>query len=60
MALSLRATWRDKIGSNFKQGDTLFEVGLPDHLRVELSVAERDIQDVKVGQSGKLATEQSS
>jgi hypothetical protein len=37
-------------------GEELFEVVPNDVLRLEAKVAERDIQDVKVGASGRLAT----
>jgi len=39
-----------------KREDQLMVVGQPDKLKGELRVAERDIQDVKVGAEGDLAT----
>jgi multidrug resistance efflux pump len=52
----LQGDLKNKIGSTVKEGDPLIEVGKRDKLRGELKVAERDIQDVKVGQKGKLRT----
>lgn len=46
----------DKQGSKVEQGKPLFEVGQPHQLRAELSVDERDIQDLKLGQKGYVAT----
>lgn len=46
----------DKQGSKIEQGKPLFEVGRPSQLRAELSIDERDIQDVKLGQHGNIAT----
>ena len=46
----------EKRGSVFKQGEPLMEMGTSSDLRVEIAVAERDIQDVEVGRKGKLAT----
>jgi multidrug efflux pump subunit AcrA (membrane-fusion protein) len=54
--LVLKGDLEDKQGSPVKQGDVLFEVGKPEKLRAEIYVAERDIQDVKVGQHGRVAT----
>lgn len=54
--LVLQGDLKDKINAPVKQGDPLLEVGKRDKLRGELKVAERDIQDVKVGQSGMLRT----
>jgi len=47
---------KDKIGSAVKLGDQLMVIGQPEKLKGELRVAERDIQDVKAGSVGKLAT----
>lgn len=47
---------KDKRGSVFRQGDPLMEMGATNDLRLEISVAERDIQEVKPGARGKLAT----
>jgi pyruvate/2-oxoglutarate dehydrogenase complex dihydrolipoamide acyltransferase (E2) component len=50
---------KDKTGSAIKVGEQLFEVAQLDHLQAELSVEDRDMQDVmkviQVGK-GKLAT----
>ena len=40
-----------------KQGDELFIVGAGNGLRAKLSVSERDIQYLKPGQHGELASE---
>ena len=45
-----------KVGDMFSPRDVMFEIGPVNDLKVELSVAERDIQDLKVGQPGKIAT----
>ncbi|MCC6239222.1 MAG: HlyD family efflux transporter periplasmic adaptor subunit [Phycisphaerales bacterium] len=52
----LRGDLKDKIGSPVKMGDVMFEIGQQTPLEAELEVAERDIQQVKVGQKGYLAT----
>lgn len=52
----LEGDLRDKVGSPVKLGDQLMVIGQPDKLKGELRVAERDIQDVKKGYEGKLAT----
>jgi multidrug efflux pump subunit AcrA (membrane-fusion protein) len=46
----------EKRGSVFKQGEPLIEMAANNDLRVEIAVAERDIQDVEVGKKGRLAT----
>jgi multidrug resistance efflux pump len=46
----------DQVLAPKKQGDELFVVASDNSLRPELSVSERDIQDLKEGQHGKLAT----
>jgi len=46
----------DRIGSRVRQGDELCVVGQPDLLKVEMSVPERDIEQVKVGQKTWIAT----
>ena len=43
-------------GQKTQLGDNLFEITPDDRLRVELTVAERDIQDVKANAKGRLAT----
>jgi RND family efflux transporter MFP subunit len=45
-----------KRGQVFRLGDALMEVGQPGSLKAELHVAERDIQDVRIGARGELAT----
>jgi hypothetical protein len=47
---------RDKIGSPLKVGEVMMEVADPGRLRVELAVQDRDIQDVRLAQTGALAT----
>jgi RND family efflux transporter MFP subunit len=46
----------DQVLAPKKQGDELFTVAATSGLRANLSVSERDIQDLHVGQQGKLAT----
>src|SRR4029453_6212881 len=48
--------WQDKKFSPVKKGDELFKVGRKDSFRLEMSVPERDIQDVKAGAKGYLGT----
>lgn len=43
------------IGAPVKQGDTLFEIAPLDGYRVMLQVDERDVGEVALGQSGRLA-----
>lgn len=52
----LRGDLMDKRDAQVKQGDMLMEIGQRDDLEVELMVAERDIQDIRVGETGQLAT----
>jgi hypothetical protein len=52
----LKGDLEDKQGSPVKQGDVLFEIGNPSSLEAEIYVAERDIQDVKELEHGRLAT----
>ncbi|WP_428937107.1 efflux RND transporter periplasmic adaptor subunit [Fontivita pretiosa] len=47
---------KDRRHSVFRQGEPLFEIGQLDKLRVELAVADRDIQDVHENRAGRLAT----
>jgi multidrug resistance efflux pump len=48
---------KEKRGSVFKQGEPLMEMAATGNdLRVEIAVAERDIQDVQLGAKGTLAT----
>lgn len=52
----LKGDLADRIRGPVDQGDELFVIGDPADLEVELSVAERDIQNMKVGQAGTIAT----
>ncbi len=52
----LKGDFEDKQNATVRTGDVLFELGDPSDLRAELSVPDRDIQDVKVGKLGRLAT----
>jgi multidrug resistance efflux pump len=45
-----------KLGAPVKPGDALIELAKQQDLKAELQVADRDIQFVKAGQEGKLAT----
>jgi len=44
-------------GQKVQLGEDLFEIARNDKLRAELNVPERDVQNVKIGASGKLATD---
>jgi hypothetical protein len=52
----LKGDLEDQKGKPVKEGDELMIVGRPDQLKAEIEVAERDIQEVKVGQLGWIAT----
>lgn len=52
----LKGDLKHKRGSSVRQGDVLMEVAPSGQLRAEIAVPERDIQDVHIGQQGKLAT----
>jgi len=52
----LKCEVEDKKGAPTKIGEVLFEVAQRDQLRVEINVADRDIQFVKAGANGTLAT----
>ena len=52
----LKGDLTDKIGTPVKEGDPLMEIAPLSHLRAELSVNERDIQDLSEQQQGHLAT----
>lgn len=54
--LVLKGDLTDQVLAPKKQGDELFLVAANDSLRAELSVSERDIQELKPGQRGNLAT----
>ena len=45
-----------KQGGKFKVGEVLFEIGLPNALRAEVNVNERDVQEIGIGRRGELAT----
>src|SRR5579884_2588858 len=49
--LILKGDLEDKLHAPVKQGDVLMEIGNPNNLRGELSVEDRDIQDIHVGQT---------
>jgi len=51
----LEGDLKDKVGGAVKRGDPLMIIGQPQALRGELRVAEKDIQDLKVGAKGNLA-----
>jgi multidrug resistance efflux pump len=53
----LKGDLADRIGQRVQLGESLFEITPDTILRPELLVAERDIQDVKIGAAGKLATD---
>ena len=53
----LKGDLSEKIGQKVPLGDELFMIALNTRLRAALTVSERDIQNVKVGASGKLATD---
>jgi RND family efflux transporter MFP subunit len=52
----LKGDLTDQVLAPKKEGDELLTVAATSGLRATLSVSERDIQDVNVGQKGKLAT----
>jgi RND family efflux transporter MFP subunit len=47
---------RDKRGAVFKQGEQLMDMAERNSLEAELSVPDRDIQDIKIGSTGALWT----
>jgi RND family efflux transporter MFP subunit len=47
---------KEKRGGVFKQGDPLIEMAQRESLKAELSVEDRDIQDIQVGFKGSIAT----
>lgn len=53
----LKGDLSEKIGSRLQAGEDMFQITPDDRLRPELTVSERDIQDVKVGASGRIATD---
>jgi multidrug efflux pump subunit AcrA (membrane-fusion protein) len=52
----LSGDWREKRGTPVRKGEELFKIADPRALRVEMNVAERDIQQLKQDQIGWLAT----
>jgi multidrug efflux pump subunit AcrA (membrane-fusion protein) len=50
------ADLREKQGAPVKLGDALLDVGDKSRLRAELLVPERDIQDIREGMTGRIAT----
>jgi len=52
----LKGDLEDKLNAPVKQGDEMFQIGDPNNLRIELSVEDRDIQDIHERQHGKIAT----
>lgn len=53
----LKGDLSPRIGQRVQMGDALFEITPDELLRAELTVAERDIQDVHFGADGRLATD---
>jgi hypothetical protein len=52
----LKFDYEDKAGAPVKEGEVLFEVAQKGNLRVQVNVADRDIQFVKPGAHATLAT----
>jgi multidrug efflux pump subunit AcrA (membrane-fusion protein) len=52
----LEGDFTDKIDSTVKQGDPLVTLGQLDSMRVEITVPEREIQMVREGRHGQIAT----
>lgn len=52
----LQGDLRFRKGSPVKEGEALFEVGSTKAMEVEINVKDKDIQYLKVGQEGELAT----
>ena len=52
----IRGDLRDRKGASVDVGDVLFEVAQVENLEVEMTVHERDIQVLQVGQKGHIAT----
>ncbi len=52
----LRGDLRERQGAPVKEGEPLFEIGSTRALEVELNVKDKDIQYIKVGQEGEVAT----
>jgi len=45
------------LGQKAQLGEELYDILQSDKLRIEMTVAERDIQDVKIGARGRFATD---
>ena len=52
----LRGDLHERRGSPVKEGEALFEIGSTSALEVELNVKDKDIQYIKVGQEGEVAS----
>lgn len=52
----LKGDLEDKLHASVKLGDPLMEIGNPEQLRAELMVDDRDIHELHIGQTGRLAT----
>jgi RND family efflux transporter MFP subunit len=52
----LKGDLTDQEGTPKKEGEELFVVAADNSLRAQMTVSDRDIQDLKVGQHGMLAT----
>ncbi len=50
------ADLRERVNTSVQLGDELLLVGDPSHLRIEIAVADRDIDDIAEGRTGTLAT----
>ena len=53
----LKGDLSEKVGQKVPLGEELFVIAPNNSLRAELSVNERDIQNVKIGATGELATD---
>lgn len=52
----IKGDLKDKLGAQIRPTDVLFEIAQRESLHAELSVDERDVQLLKVGRKGNLAT----
>jgi multidrug resistance efflux pump len=55
--LVLKGDLAEKVGQKVQMGEPLYEIAANSNLRVDLNVNERDIQDMKEGADGRLATD---
>jgi hypothetical protein len=55
--LLLKGDLTTRLGQKVQLGEDLFDLAPNDLLRLEANVAERDIQNVKIGATGNLATD---